>query len=344
MSANRDQLEALVHRAEKLLEGNSPFHTEGAKLALADMLEKAKKALSEGDKPPFVRNREFYRPREEEAVLFAMERFTMVPPFQGAGKVYTHYGLKQALEWFEEQDIRRGGMEKLREKAALAKAKAEELLRNAGFGEETGCFSGTAAQQLKDTVLKLEAALDGGHNGGLEELAGATVACFNSLKELRHSRVLRTDIDPEASLYLTREGLEQVKANIASDPLLKEQYANIARIAGHYSEEDIQQAVSLIMNGNGSYEELNRHFYLWSSTDKIVNFKAPEGAAKAAISFVLPAEENEEDGLGHVWIDNLRSAERPARSKLGGQIPVLRGRGQTPTGVCQSVIPGEHPL
>lgn len=312
-----------IEEARKLLEAEGCYYTDGAKLALLDMLRLAEKALAGEGEIPFIRNREFYYPREEEAVLFAAERFTMVPPFREKGKVYSTYGLEQALIWFRQQDVRAGGMAKLREKGALALDKAGELLGTARLGKKPGCFSETAIAKLKKTRSELAQVLEGERSGktGTEDiLAAAVVSCFNALRELRHSRVLRTDVDPEASLYLTPEGLEKVKATIASDRLIGEQYDKIARIAAHYSEDEIRRAASLIMNGKNNYEELNRHFYLWSSTDKIVNFKALEGAASVRISFVLPSEENEKDGLGHVWIDNLEIL-----SASGGSLPIPNG-------------------
>jgi hypothetical protein len=107
-SAHADQLQAWIEEARSLLYRQGRYYTEGAKTALLDMVQLAEEALA-GKEVPFIRNREFYRPREDEAVRFAAERFTMVPPFLEKGKVYSHYGLEQALNWFEGQDMRRGG-------------------------------------------------------------------------------------------------------------------------------------------------------------------------------------------------------------------------------------------
>ena len=93
-----------------------------------------------------------------------------------------------------------------------------------------------------------------------ETLALATVECFNRLREFRHSRVLRTDLEPSTSLYLTEAALEQVKATVAADPLVKEQYGKIARIAEHYSLDYLEQAVSLIPGGQADYNALNDRF------------------------------------------------------------------------------------
>ncbi|MCA0755863.1 heparinase II/III-family protein [Paenibacillus sp. N4] len=305
-SAEREKLQALVSRAEELIGAKDRYFTDGARLALSDMIQAAQKALKGEDRLPFVRNREFCVPREEETIRFAAKRFTMVPPFAEEHSVYTHYGLEPALEWFEKQDMFYGGKETLPLKADSARNKTKELLGEAGPGEAAGCFGEEAFNKLKASLNDLETAMDRfspEHSG--EELAAAIVDCFNRIRECRHSRVLRTDADSAASLYLTREGLDRVKDVIASDPLIRQQYDEIVRISGLYSPEYLEKAVTMIMEGKAGYSELNRHFYLWSSTDKIANFKAPEQAVKAVLSFVLPSEENEEEGLGHVWIDNL---------------------------------------
>lgn len=305
---SRDELQALLNKAEALLKARGQFYTDGAKLALTDMMEAAYQALDNGDNVPFRRNREFYTPRTEEAVLFAAKRFTMVPPFDKKGSVYTCYGLGPALDWFKTQDVLHGGKEQLLTKAGLALEKAEQLLSEAEAfaGLPTGCYSPEAVRKLEASAkaLKLAASSFDPKTTG-EALALAIVDCFNRLRECRHSRVLRTDSDPAASLYLTSRELEQLQQRVAEDPLIKAQYEHIAAISRQYSLEELQSAVCLIAEKDTPYEELNNHFYLWSSTDKIANFRAPDNAATATLSFVLPAEDNEEQGLGHVWIDNL---------------------------------------
>jgi hypothetical protein len=320
-STEEEKLQALVDRAEALLETREQYYTNGAKLALVDMLHAAKAALSGVGQKPFVRNRQFITPREQEDVLFATRRFTMVPPFGSDHTVWTFYGLEPALEWFEEQDMMAGGMELLKAKAGLAISKAQDLLEHAKVGTGVGCYAPEAAIRLKLAVQAAEAelnVLDTARDGG-DLLTRAVVECFNGLREFRHSRVLRTDVEPSSSLYLTEAALERVKAQVAADPLLKEQYAKIASIAAHYSLDYLEQAVSLIQCGDQEdYSVLNDCFYLWSSTDKVVNFKAPTGAVKAELSFILPACENEEDGLGHVWIDNVEIL-----SASGGSLEIL---------------------
>ncbi|MDR6879584.1 heparinase II/III family protein [Bacillus sp. 3255] len=308
VSKDREKLQRLIERANDLLRERGMYFTNGAKLALTDMVREAQRALKGESVLPFMRNRQFYTPREEEAIHFATKRFTMVPPFEQEGSVYTYYGLEPALAWFEKQDVFYEGKEKLPQKASFVMQKASELLQHARLGTDIGAHDVEACDKLKRSLAAVEEAdrrFDPEAEGCCEELALAIVDCFDRVRDFRHSRVWRTDVDRETSLYLTGAAFEEVKSVIASDPLIREQYDQIARIAGTYSLDYIQKAVEMLMNRQADYNDLNEHFYLWSSTDKIVNFKPPLSAVKAAISFILPAEENEQDGLGHVWIDNL---------------------------------------
>ncbi|MGO4376290.1 hypothetical protein AB4Z21_37180, partial [Paenibacillus sp. MCAF20] len=79
----------------------------------------------------------------------------------------------------------------------------------------------------------------------------------------------------------------------------------IQEIADRYSLDYITQAYQSFVIEPVNYDAINSKFYAWSFTDKIANFKAPNNAVKATISFVLPSEDNESEGLGHVWIDNV---------------------------------------
>lgn len=321
VSTARSKLLALVDRAEELLKTRGDFYTDGAKVALNDMLVQAKLAIKGDGEPPFVRNREFYAPRAEEAVQFATRRYTMVPPFAEDGAVWSYYGLEPALEWFEGQDVLAGGSAQLPGKADFALEQASSFLRQAVTGDGIGAYSEEKREklrcsmdELKDELQRFTPAEDG------EELGRRIVNVFNRLRELRHSRRLRMDVEPESSLYLTREGLEEVRSAIDSSELIQQQYQNISRLADTYTLADLQKASSWLMRGEADYDVLNRHFYLWSSTDKIVNFKVPAGATKASLSFVLPAEENERESLGHVWIDDVEIL-----SASGGSLDIDNG-------------------
>jgi hypothetical protein len=300
---NRDILKALIERAEYLLNNRGEYFTEGSKLAILDKVKDAKLALEGKYKVPFVRNREFLKAREEEEILFTTKRYTMAPTYNLDKMVYNYYGLEPALEWFEKQDVLYYGKEKLLEKAYFVIEKAEELLRSAKIGSDIGEYDGVFAEKLIISIDKVKKAKVSLNNDiEVEELAHAVVEVFNKIRDFQYSRVLRSEVDLSATLFLTKEGIEKVKENVNKDPLLKKQYKKIKEIADSFSAEYIKKS-ALVMSDD--YEEINKNFYVWSSTDKIANFKAPINAVKANISFILPCEENEQEGLGHVWIDNL---------------------------------------
>lgn len=301
-----DKLRKLIGKAQQLLQDRGEYFTDGAKLALEDMLGQAELALEGRNEPPFNRSREFLLPREEEAIQFATSRYTMVPPFEEEEHVYTYYGLEPALKWFVKQDMLYEGTEALPSKAAHILNQAQGFLDQAKVGEGIGEHSAKAAEQLiqsMDELLKeteIFTPLEGG-----EELARSIVTVYNRLGIFRHSRRLRTDVEPGSSLYLDAKGMEELRSSVLSKSLISEQYKRIEKYSDLYDLCDLERAVSGIMKGASDYAELNRQFYLWSFTDKIVNFKVPSGAVKAELSFTLPSEENEQDGLGHVWIDDV---------------------------------------
>lgn len=318
---SREQLTSLVQRAERLLDQQRDRITDGSADALQDMLEQARQALNDNGEVPFLRNREFLFPRAEEAVCFATRRFTMVPPFTEKNAVYTMYGLEPALEWFEHRSQLGETEEGLAEKAVLALEKAQELLHFARCGEGVGEYDVSAKDALKQSQQMLEAELASfRQSSDRANIARSTSAVFNRMREFRHSRRLLTDIDPDASLYLSGAELAELQQAVRTEPMLRQRYEQIEQLGCIHSLNDLKQASELVMQGTDAYEELNDQFYLWSSTDKIVNFKAPHGAETATLSFILPAQENEAEGLGHVWIDDLNIL-----SSSGGSLQIVNG-------------------
>jgi hypothetical protein len=317
-SSSRQKLQECVDRAELLMQTRGVFFTDGAQLAIRDMVREARLALEGTERLPFVRSRKFYEPREEEAVKFALKRYTMAPSFRPDGEIYNDYGLEPALEWFEKQDMMAGGPDKLQERTKRVLLLSEELLSGAVTDVRTGCYDETAHMKLKEAVVQVKTAQESaaapGDTG--EEWAKAIVRCYNAVREFRFSRVLRTEVDPEATLYLTAEGLERMKQHVRTDPLLKEQYEQIARIADRHTLEQLDKAAWLLEE-DPDYSLINKDFYVWSTTDKIANFTAPDRAVRATLSFILPSGSNESDGLGHVWIDDLRIS-----SASGGSLEI----------------------
>ncbi|WP_235941535.1 heparinase II/III domain-containing protein [Paenibacillus puerhi] len=314
MTKNQEYLQSLVHRSRELLDHEGEFFTEGAKLALTDMVESAVCVLEGKGQLPFTRNRQFYAPREEEDVLFATKRYTRAPSYNGE-QGYHEYGLEAALACFEQQDVRNWDADQLTGHAGMIIAKAEELLASAVIGKEVGHVDAAAKDNLLKAIDRLSSAASRKDDPqGMSELALAVVNGFNCLRDFRHSRILRTEIDPASNLYVTQEAMKRIQSNIARSPVLQELASRVKSISDRYSLSYIEKASALIMKEHADYEEINRHFYVWSSTDKIVNFTVPEQAVSAELHFLLPSEENEQDGLGHVWIDNVEISSAQGES------------------------------
>lgn len=303
-STSRAALLNVIREAEQLLQASNEYFTKGAKIDILDLLQSAKQSL-QSTASPFTRNRQFYKYEDADHYSFHIDRFTMVPPFQRDGDVYTRYGLVEALAWLKQQHLLAGGLAQTRGRAELALHKAAELLQQAKVGEQVGNYPANSLRSLKAATDKLSAALND-PAATQEQLATAAVKCFNELRACRHSRILRTDADPFCSLYMNDEELGSLKATIHNDPFIASYYERIKALSAQFTLDELQRSLELISDQQADYDELNQHFYLWSSTDKIVNFQAPQETAYGKISFILPSIENETDGLGHVWIDNVQ--------------------------------------
>lgn len=99
-SVYRRELNRLVWQAKACLLIDPESYTEGAKTALRDSLERAEAVLNGTYQVPFVRNREFHRPRPDENIQFATEYCSMAPSYG-----MTTYGLRPALAWYENEHI-----------------------------------------------------------------------------------------------------------------------------------------------------------------------------------------------------------------------------------------------
>lgn len=303
-SQARSKLQNLVERAEQMLVSESGFYTEGTGLALIDIVTVAKRVLAGEHALPFVRSREFYRPREDEDILFATTRFTLAPSYSSSEEIGNLYGLEPALKWFEQQNMRGKGADWLKKKAGFVIDQAEELLGSATLGGDVGNYNPVAGGQLHSAVERVKQETSNLSAINEESLTFAIVNCVNRIRDFRFSRILRTDVDILSNLYLTKGDLQKLKEAAKRDEIISNQCRRIRELADNYSLAYIEKA-SLLMQAKMDYNHINQEFYVWSSTDKMINFTAPKRAKFAELTLVLPADENESDGLGHVWIDNL---------------------------------------
>lgn len=279
------RLEELIAEAASLLTEEKGCHPEADYKALSDMVSRAERALS-GKGVPFVRNREFLHPRENEAVKFAYERYTMAPTAFLEGRGYGYYGLKEAVRWFKEQDMGKWKKEQL-------EARRKEV-EEAGYRMLHCSDPGKNSRELQEELKRLET-FEGNN------LAQALVRCINALHKYRFAGKLNS----EKENFILLLSSEKKKWN-------EKQYRRIREIAESTSLEDSRMAYE--QTGNKySYEQLNSRFDLWGNTGRVINVIAPPGTVGARLSFYLPGDENEKCGLGHILINGIKlySAKGP---------------------------------
>lgn len=299
------ELEMLIQKSEELLSDANICCADIDRKALADMVRKAKDALK-GQDVPFTRNREFMHPDKRDSLLFAYDRYTMVPTFFEEGKVYSHYGLKEAAAWFQGQDMRHWTKERLTDRKREVAERGRELLDSATYGDGIGQYDKKKGEALLKHLNRLE------KEDLWEVLPWSIAGCVDALWEFRFSMKLRSEADGEPMLLLSEEKHREIGRRIAQTSLVGGQYKEIRKIADRTSAEENRIAYEQIWEEH-CYEELNRWFSVWGDTGKTVNLTTPEGTVSARLSFCLPKEENESQGLGHIMVTDLHlySADGP---------------------------------
>lgn len=293
-----NELQAAIKIAKEEMEMWGAYHSQASIKALTDMVIKAEEAANGGKSGCFNRNREFLKMDKEAICRFALRRFTMAPTYLWDGKAYGEYGLQPAIAWFQEQNLLLCGKEKLHERVNILLTNAREACEEYPIGSKVGCYGTWEKEVLMESIKKLEKATT------LEEMAKAAVKAFDAYDAFRKSRILRSDQYPKDTLFYTEKELEQLKEEIQRDSVKKRVYQTIKKLADSHTLKELESNYTDYWN-NASYEELNRKYYLWSSTGKTVNFFSPKECVYATLSLELPSDENEEDGLGHIWIDNI---------------------------------------
>lgn len=287
----REKLEKLIAQAGELLEKEGMWHTNADNQALEDMVLQARKALEGKGRPPHSYSRAFMKPqRLEEQMQFAAKRYTMAPTYLEHG-VWSYYGLEEAIRWYREKP------REYRKEEFLLQAK-EVLKKNEKRKEGIGAFDQKGIRELKEVLEVLEQSEE-------KENAGLLVQCWNKLYEVQLSRRYRSDMDSEDRLFLGKEELEKLREQIGEEGFIREQYREIQAKAEELSLEEVQKRYEYL-HVPADYEELNKVYDLWSPTPSNINFTVPKDTAFGVLRFILPSCENEEQGLGHVWIDDVQ--------------------------------------
>lgn len=311
ISDRKARLAELAEEAERLLKDTEGCHTKADCEALKDMTEQARAALA-GKKVPFSRNREFLRPREEEEICFAYQRYTMAPTCFQEGKVYGTYGLKDAVQWFKDRDMSRWGEEKLLIEKAQILDQCDKLLESAVCGTAVGEYGFSEREVLvkrKRQLLTAEGTA----------AAGALKDCMDALYDFRLSRVLTSDCGIPPMLLLPEGAAADLQRKIKRDRRAAGQYEKIVEEADRENLEESLTAYEQI-HDKYTYEQLNQRFVIWGDSGKNVNVITPPGTKGARLSFLLAATDHEEGGLGHIWIRGIKIS-----SADGPGVPVPNG-------------------
>ena len=348
------ELRKLIGEAKACLTDLRPYTTHVAQLALEDMIQQAETAVNQDENDacgllPFTTKREFgdWHWNKEDACNFAKKRYTMASVFFEPRKVYSTYGLEDALAWFKTQDLRKPLAaseinEKSYEKQAcefLSMAETceyyekicREFLANVTYGEAIGQYSSSAGEALLQALNQLTKArkenekstADNSENtdttastiasAATSTIAKALAACLNALWELRLSRVLcsESNLESGGNILLSAAHMEEVRHKIESDPLTKGQYEQIKALADSASLEQRKSAYSALFATSDNYEQLNREFVIETSAGNRPSFAVPKGTVSASFALRLLREDNERDGLGHiqVWNIGLKASE-----------------------------------
>ena len=251
MKKSRRYLEKLVEAAEREIEKNREFYTEGNILALEYMINEAVKALEGEGTIPFVRSRECVSSAETDPISFATKRYSMVGSYD-----MHEYGLETSFKWFKGTHI----MNRLDETLALALERCKKICATPTDGS-VGSLDPKRVEDVKQAIENTK-----GKQG--EELGKATVKLLNAIRSARLSKKLRSDYEKNFNLFMSEDETEQFIERVESDPVLRGELDKIKGFSDTFTPEQIE-ATKLMMVKDIDYERVNKDFYVWRSTEKV---------------------------------------------------------------------------
>lgn len=282
----REKLLVMIDEAEREIEQNRSLYTDGWLYEMERVIRISKDALK-GEGVPFIRSRAFFEPREEEECQHALKYYARYPSYD-----MQFYGIEPALECF-----RKNRADKRVEELEATVERYRHQIDNIDVSGEIGSYSAEAVDKVKETLDSLE-----GKQG--EERIFALVDVCNAMRKCIGTWVLRSDIEPDANLFFTADEKKELIKNLDCNSTIKEYYRKVQESSEIYTLEDTEKLKSF-MKQDIDYNSLNKSFYIWSKTDKTITFHTPKNAVFAEFALILPREENETNGLGHIWIDNI---------------------------------------
>ncbi|WP_339308092.1 heparinase II/III family protein [Paenibacillus sp. FSL R5-0519] len=191
------------------------------------------------------------------------------------------------------------------QKATELCQRAKQILKDEHPGNALGQVNPGAYRQLEQELANMECIVRTSLERKIVTESGrALVRLLNAMRDLRHSRVLRSDMPGAWNLFFTDQGLEDLRTKIAQNEELSREFQKVREWSERRSLSDLQSYISVIQE-QPDWHLLNDQFGLWTRS-RLLTFTPPENAVSASLIFLLPSEENEEHGkLGHVWIDSV---------------------------------------
>ena len=290
--ATIEELQNSIASAEEEIEKNGRYYTHQSVREVRRLIEHAKKVISGEYRVPFVRNRNFVEPAPDADAEMALRKYVRVPGYDVNGNDAAVYGLEKAVEWLRSSNI----MNRLDYSAKLLREWKQAVGKM-----PVGDVPGGVDRDLKRAVLE---AIDDIEGKDGETLGSAEVKAFDLLAKTLNTAKLRGDLE-SSSLFLTADERDDFIKRVSSDRSLREMLERIRECADRLTLEDVKAELGC-MDPKPDFDKLNSRFYMWSTTDKFRTVVSPEDARYAQLSFVLSSADNEEDGLGHVWLDDVR--------------------------------------
>ena len=142
---------------------------------------------------------------------------------------------------------------------------------------------------------------------------------------------LASDRDPEQGGLFSAAEVRTLWKQAERNPLLTPVLDAIRTEADRLPLDKVQADYARCFAPD-DYAAMNQTDCPWSSSETLVSFSAPAGTVRAQFRFTLPEEDNESDGLGHVWLDDLRLVSSTGEQPLpnGGFEEGLTGWELTP--------------
>ncbi|WP_168121710.1 immunoglobulin-like domain-containing protein [Paenibacillus sp. HB172176] len=227
--------------------------------------------------------------------------FSNAPGTRWASEIHSSQTALAANRPYLELSLNQVMDSKLQEKYDRIIGQASDLVEQANVGNEAWRYPEETVDGVNDSIAAAEAAKAGGN---VEDIAESLVHVYDAMKDMRDSQLLRTDAEPDSTLYFSSDDLTELKTKIEQNADLADKYNEAKQLADQESLEDLI-AQKLFLQDDFNYESMNEHYKLWSHSETL-NFTPPAGTASIQLQFTLDAADNETGGLGHAWVDSVK--------------------------------------